>query len=63
MPELSTPELLSEIDARQDEALRKLDELNDRIERAIHSFAGTSPSPQVPSQHSPSLHVPEAAAA
>ena len=53
MSALPTPELLSEIEARQDEALRKLDELNDRIERAIVTFAGTSPS----------LHSPEDAAA
>ena len=57
MPKLPTSELLSEIDVRQVEVLRKLDELNGRIERAIRTFTGTSPS-----LHAPSLHPLEDAA-
>ena len=63
MSALPGPELISEIDARQGEVLRKLDELNGRIERAIQTFTGTSPSLHTPSHHAPSLHVPEDAAA
>ncbi len=48
MSALPGPELISEIDARQGEVLRKLDELNGRIERAILTFAGPSPSPHAP---------------
>jgi hypothetical protein len=59
MPKLPTPELLSEIDVRQVEVLRKLDELNGRIERAILTFSGTSPSLHAPSLHAPSLHTLE----
>ena len=40
MPDGASLDLLSSIEARQDELLRQLDELNVRIERTLARFAG-----------------------
>jgi hypothetical protein len=39
MPQLAPRSLLDEIEARQDEVLRQLDELNGRIERLLAEYA------------------------
>lgn len=46
MPEFPAPELLVDIETRQDEVLLQLDELNGRIERAICSFTAPHGTPQ-----------------
>ena len=48
MAEFPTDSLIAEIEARQDEALRKIDDLNGRIEQTIQIFSpqqhGLSPA-------------------
>ena len=54
----SQPSFLDELDARQDEVLRQLDELNARLEKLLNEHTGQTAAAQMAAAGSPDGFLP-----